>query len=162
MNLTLLFAAFCIGIATGLRAFTGVAVVAWAAYVGCIDLATTPFAFMASPVAAGIISLIALGEYVGDVMANMSSRTAPPALIARVVFGGLAGACLMSAAGCSYMIGALIGAVGGVCGAFGGYQARMRLVKALNIKDIFVAIPEDLVAIGLSIAVVCCLTQTPQ
>ena len=35
-------------------------------------------------------------------------------------------------------------------GAFGGYEIRRRLVSALNIKDIFIALPEDLIAIGLA------------
>jgi uncharacterized membrane protein len=47
-------------------------------------------------------------------------------------------------------VGAVLGGIGGVIGAFGGYQARTRLVRALNVKDIFIAIPEDLVAIGLA------------
>jgi NAD(P)-dependent dehydrogenase (short-subunit alcohol dehydrogenase family) len=38
---------------------------------------------------------------------------------------------------------------GGVIGTFAGYQARTRLVNGLKVKDIFIAIPEDLVAIGL-------------
>jgi uncharacterized membrane protein len=41
----------------------------------------------------------------------------------------------------------VIGAVGGVVGCFGGYQARTRLVKALGTRDINVALVEDLVAI---------------
>ena len=37
---------------------------------------------------------------------------------------------------------------GAVVGTFGGYQVRTRLVRALKVKDIFVAIPEDLVAVA--------------
>ena len=42
------------------------------------------------------------------------------------------------------------GGIGAVLGTFGGYQVRTRLVRALKVKDIFVAIPEDLVAVGLA------------
>jgi uncharacterized membrane protein len=35
-------------------------------------------------------------------------------------------------------------------GALAGYEIRRRLVAAWNFKDIFVAIPEDLVALGLA------------
>jgi uncharacterized membrane protein len=48
----------------------------------------------------------------------------------------------------------VIGAVGGVVGCFGGYQARTRLVKALGTPDINVALLEDLVAIAGSLWVV--------
>ena len=37
-----------------------------------------------------------------------------------------------------------------VIGAFAGYEIRKRLIAALNIKDVFVALLEDLVAIGLA------------
>ena len=42
------------------------------------------------------------------------------------------------------------GGVGAVIGAFSGYEIRRRLVTALSIKDIFIALVEDLVAIGLA------------
>jgi uncharacterized membrane protein len=71
-------------------------------------------------------------------------------LIARIVTGGLSGACLYASAGQSWLPGAALGGIGAVLGTFGGYQVRTRLVGALKVKDIFVAIPEDLVAIGLA------------
>ena len=67
----------------------------------------------------------------------------------------LSGACLCAGAGQSLLAGALLGAVGGALGALGGYQARTRLVRALRVKDAFVAIPEDLVAIVRVGRVVC-------
>jgi uncharacterized membrane protein len=48
------------------------------------------------------------------------------------------------------IIGAILGAIGGVIGAFAGYQIRRKLVGTLNIKDIFIALLEDLVAIALA------------
>jgi uncharacterized membrane protein len=41
-----------------------------------------------------------------------------------------------------------LGAAGGVAGAFGGYQARTRLVKALKVPDFAIATLEDALAIG--------------
>ena len=55
--------------------------------------------------------------------------------------------------GQSWVGGALAGAVGALIGAFGGYYARTRLVRALGVKDVFVAIPEDFVAIGLALLI---------
>ena len=40
--------------------------------------------------------------------------------------------------------------MGAVIGAFGGYEILTRLVSKLNAKAIFIAIPEDLLAIGLA------------
>jgi len=71
-------------------------------------------------------------------------------LIARILMGGLCGACVCAASNQSLIIGSIMGAVGGVIGAFAGYEIRRRLVSALNIKDIFIALLEDLVTIGLA------------
>ena len=72
-------------------------------------------------------------------------------MIARIVMGGLAGACVAAGGAQEIVIGALLGAVGGVVGCFGGYQARTWLVKALATRDIYVALLEDLVAVGGSL-----------
>ena len=48
----------------------------------------------------------------------------------------------------------LAGVLGGVAGAFGGYQARVGLVRTLHVPDFAIAIPEDLVAIGLGLFLV--------
>jgi uncharacterized membrane protein len=47
-----------------------------------------------------------------------------------------------------------LGAAGGVAGAFGGYQVRTRLVKALKVPDLVIAILEDAVAIGAGLFLV--------
>ena len=68
--------------------------------------------------------------------------------------GALTGACLAVSAGASLLLGVVLGVIGAVIGAFAGYKARVGLVKSLSVPDIAVAIPEDLVAIGLAILLV--------
>jgi uncharacterized membrane protein len=125
-------------------------VVSWAAYLGWLTLGGSVLGFMGSVAAAVIFSLLALVEFVGDVLPTTPSRTSLVPLTARIVMGGLCGACLCVSAGQSLVAGAALGGIGGVIGAFGGYQARTRLGKALGVNDIFIAIAEDLVAIGLA------------
>jgi uncharacterized membrane protein len=139
-----------IGITAGLRALTPPAVVAWAAHFGWLNLNSTPLAFMGSIIAAVILSLLALFELFADLQPSTGKRTAPVPLIARIITGGLCGACVCAASNQSLFIGALLGAVGAVIGAFTGYEIRRRLVAALTIKDIFIALLEDLVTIGLA------------
>ena len=146
--------AFGIGIVAGLRTFTAPAAVSWAAHLGWLNLQGSPFAFMGSTVAVAILSLAAIGEYVNDVLPRTSSRTKPGPLVARIFTGGLSGACLCASAHQSLIVGAVLGAAGGVIGAFAGYQARIRLVSGLKVKDIFIAIPEDLVAIAIGYCLV--------
>ncbi len=139
-----------VGVAAGLRSLTPPAVVAWAAHLGWLNLNNSPLAFMGSIIAAIIFSLLALFELFLDLQPSTPKRTAPVPLVARILTGGLCGACLYAAGNQSLIIGAILGAVGGVIGAFAGYEIRRRLVAALHVKDIFVALLEDLVAIGLA------------
>lgn len=149
-----LLLAFGIGVVTGLRSMTAPAVVAWAAHLGWINLSGSPLAFMASAWAVGIFTVGALGEIVADKLPTTPARTAAVGLTARIVIGLLTGACLGVAGGASYWLGSLIGAIGAIAGAFGGYQARVRLVRGLNVPDAAIALPEDLVGIGLGLLLV--------
>ena len=139
-----------VGVAAGLRSLTPPAVVAWAAHLGWLNLNNSPLAFMGSIIAAIIFSLLALFELFLDLQPSTPKRTSPVPLVARILTGGLCGACLYAAGNQSLIIGAILGAVGGVIGAFAGYEIRRRLVAALHVKDIFVALLEVLVAIGLA------------
>ena len=76
--------------------------------------------------------MIALAELIADKLPQTPSRTAPPGLIARIVMGGLTGACVAVAGGEGIFLGAILGAVGGVVGCFLGYRARAGLVKSVG------------------------------
>lgn len=151
MNITYALAlALGIGIVAGLRSLTAPAAVSWAAYLGWLNLQGSPLAFMGSTAAVVIFSLLALGEYVADLLPQTPNRITPGPLIARILTGGLSGACLCAAGGQSLVAGAVLGGIGSVIGAFAGYQVRTRLVRGLKVQDMLIAIPEDLVAIGLA------------
>ncbi|MEP6570587.1 MAG: DUF4126 family protein [Acidobacteriota bacterium] len=150
MNANYVFvAAVGIGFVAGLRTFTAPALVSWGAYLGAFQLHDSPLSFMGSSVAVALLSLLAIGEYIIDLMPKTPRRTKPGPLMARLATGGLSGACVCASARQSLLVGAVLGAIGGVIGAFAGYEARTRLVSGLKVKDRFIAIPEDLVAIGL-------------
>jgi uncharacterized membrane protein len=143
--------AFGIGFVAGLRSLTAPAVVAWAAHLGTLNLVGTPLAFMGSKWTVGIFTLLALFELVADQLPTTPPRTSVIPLIARILMGLLTGACLGASGGGSLALGAILGAVGAVAGAFAGYNARVGLVRRLKLPDFAIAIPEDLVAIGLAI-----------
>ncbi len=142
--------AFLIGFFAGLRSLTAPAVTAWAVHLGWLKL-EGPLSLIGSVPSVAIFTLLALVELVADKLPKTPSRTAPPGLIARIVMGGLTGACVATSGAQSVLPGALLGAAGGVVGCFGGYQARIRLVKALGTPDIYVALIEDIVAIAGSL-----------
>jgi len=139
-----------IGFVAGLRTFTAPAAVAWGAHLGRLHLYGSPFAFMGSTAALVIFTLAALFEYGYDLSPIARRRTEPSSLIARIVSGGFCGACLFASASQSWIVGALLGGIGGVLGGFAGYHARKQLVESLKVKDAMIAIPEDLLAIGLA------------
>ena len=139
-----------IGFTAGLRSLTPPAVVAWAAHLDWLNLSNSPLAFMGSIIAVVIFSLLAVFELFVDLQPSTQKRTAPVPLGARILTGALCGACICAASSQSLIIGAILGAAGGIIGAFAGYEIRRKLVAALNIKDIFIALLEDLVTIGLA------------
>jgi len=139
-----------IGIVAGLRSLTAPAVVAWAAHLSWLNLHGSRLAFIGSTVATVILSLLAVGELIADKLPKTPRRTAAAPLLARFATGALCGACLSAAVNRSLLPGALLGGLGGVIGAFAGYEIRRRLVSQLKIKDFVVATLEDLVAIGLA------------
>jgi uncharacterized membrane protein len=145
--------AFVIGVLAGLRSLTPAAVISWAAHRQALSLHGTPLSFLSSTPAVLIFSLFALIELVGDKLSFAPSRTDPPGLIARIVLGGLAGAALALSGGQSLLAGAVLGAVGGVAGTYGGHYLRVSLVKALKVPDVAIALLEDLVAIGGSVLI---------
>lgn len=154
MNYIVAFA-LGIGFAAGLRSLTPPAVVAWAAHLGWLNLNNSPLAFMGSIVAVIVFSLLALFELFADLQPSTPKRTAPVPLTARILMGGLCGACIWAAGNQSLILGVILGAIGAVIGAFAGYEIRRRLVAGLKTKDIFIALLEDLVTIGLACLIAC-------
>jgi uncharacterized membrane protein len=145
---TVLLLAFAIGLIGGLRSLTAPAVVSWAAHWNWLHVKETAMSFMALTVTAVILTVAAVGELVADKLPNTPSRTAALGIIARLTLGGLSGATLCVAGGQSLVLGAVLGAAGGLIGAFVGYKARTGLVRALKVPDLVIALLEDAVAIG--------------
>src|SRR4029453_2232450 len=106
-------------------------------HLGTLNLHTSRLAFMGSTAAVAIFSVFAIGELVADKLPKTPKRTAFAPLLARILLGGLGGASLFAAAGKSLFVGALLGGIGGVVGAFVGYEIRRRLVTGVPFKVFF-------------------------
>jgi uncharacterized membrane protein len=144
---------FGIGVFTGLRCFTPIAVICWMTMLGRLPVDEGWMGLAANRIAVALFSLGAVGEYVGDKLPNTPARTKPPGLIGRMIFGGLCAAVLASGVGFSLVSAVVIGMVGAIAGTFGGWFVRTRTVAALKCPDLPVALVEDLIAIGGSVAV---------
>jgi uncharacterized membrane protein len=140
--------AFLIGVIAGLRAMTAPAVTCWAAHLAWINLTGSHLAWMASIIAVAIFTLAAIGEIVNDKLPKTGPRTAPPSIAIRCVMGALCGAALAIAGTQGALLGAILGIVGTLVGTFGGYQVRHQIVAGLKIKDLPIALVEDVIAVG--------------
>jgi uncharacterized membrane protein len=150
----LLLAAVGIGVISGLRSLTTPAAVSWAAHLHWIDPSNTPMAFLAATATVSVLSAMAVLELISDKLPFTPRRTIPPAFVARILTGAFSAGALYICAHQPIYIGALLGAVGAVCGTLGGYHARRWLVKSLNVPDIIIALTEDVIAVGGAIFLV--------
>ena len=150
MKSLLVLFSFLIGFLAGLRSLTPPAVLAWAVHLGWFTL-DRPLSWVGSTISVLILTVLALAELIADKLPRTPNRTSPPGLIARLVTGGFCGACIMLSANQGAVVGALLGSVGAVAGAFAGYKARTGAVNALRVPDIYVALAEDLICIGGSL-----------
>jgi uncharacterized membrane protein len=148
MATNLLVYCFLIGVVCGLRSMTAPAAVCWGAHLGWLRFAGTKLAFIDSPITLVVFTLFALGEIVADKLPNTPARTAPPGLIARIVFGACSAGALAVSAGGNVGVASALGAAGALAGTFGGYRVRRALTVNGKLPDLPVALLEDLIAIG--------------
>jgi len=150
--MSVLIAAFVLGVVCGLRSMVGLAAASWAARRQQVPLEGTWLAFLGFRFTPYITSLLAVGEIINDKLPKTPSRLVPPQFAGRVVMGALTG----SAIGLSQqhlIIGALSGIVGSVVGTLGGAKARAFAAKVFG-RDLPAALLEDVIAIALAVAVV--------
>jgi len=137
--------ALLIGVIAGLRAMTAPAAIAWAAYLGWLNLSGSWLAFMGSVWAVGIFTILALVELVTDQLPSTPSRKVPQQFGARLLMGALTGAAIGTPSG-GWIIGLIAGIVGAVIGTYGGAAVRAKLAASFG-KDPPAAFIEDAVAI---------------
>jgi uncharacterized membrane protein len=145
--MTWLIAIPLLGLVTGLRSMTALAVLCWFAYRGDLPLDGTWASWAAKLTTAIIFTVLAVGELVVDKLPKTPNRTAPGPLFVRVVVGGLVGAIVAAGLNGSEFEGVILGVGGALIGAFGGFLVRREIVLQLGCKDWPVALIEDLSAI---------------
>jgi uncharacterized membrane protein len=138
--------AFLIGCICGLRSMTAPAVIAWGSHLGWLHLEGSRLEFFANKISLVVFSLFAICELIADKLPFIPGRTQAGPLAVRVVFGAICGAALCISAATSPVFGAILGGLGGIAGAFAGYNYRFRLSPA--VPDLLLALLEDLVAVG--------------
>jgi uncharacterized membrane protein len=132
-----LLLAFLLGVVSGLRTFTGPAVLWIMRHRGLW---------------AYVLVAAAAVEYFYDVHPNAPARTAAPGIIARLVSGAFVGGWAAVAASGSPALGAVAGSIGALAGAYGGLAVRRRAIAAIG--NVASGVLEDIVAIAAAVAIV--------
>ena len=138
-----------LGGANGLRTMTPIAVLCWFAYTGRLHVAGTWAFWTANLVSVVVFTLCALGEYIGDKLPQTPNRIAAGPLGARIVFGGLVGAVVVTSLNAPLVAGILLGATSAIAGAFLGFHLRRFLTIGRGLPDFPIALAEDGVTIAL-------------
>jgi len=153
-DLALALSAFGIGIVAGLRSLTAPAVVSWAAHLHRLDLRDSPLAMLSSTFAAYMASALGIGELIADKLPSVPNRTSPLPMAFRIISGAICGASLCISVDRLILAGSLLGALGAINGAFGGFHVRRLSGKYLKIPDMAIGLAEDVLAIGAGLFVV--------
>jgi uncharacterized membrane protein len=140
-----LLLALLIGVVAGSRTMMAPAAIGWAASLGWLNLASTPLAFFGYRFTPWILTLLALGELIGDQLPSTPSRTVPLQFGARIISGALSGAAIGAASG-QLAVGAVAGVIGAVIGTLGGRALRGWMATAFK-SDRPAAFIEDALAI---------------
>lgn len=151
-----------LGMCTGLRTMTPIAVLCWFAYKGGTrepGLVLTGWRHFAAYLPSVVVfTLFALGEYIGDKLPKTPSRISAIGLGGRLLFGTAVGLILAPRVGGNVFVSGIAGAVGAVAGAYAGWFARTRLASAIG-KDWPIANVEDWFAITASILLMISITR---
>lgn len=140
-----------LGAVTGLRSFTGAALLSR-------ELSRRPLSrrqrrragrverWLAEPAVAKTLGVLAVGELIGDKLPGTPDRVSPGPLAGRGVIGAVLGAVV---AGEDRRVeGAVIGAAAAMAAAFTGWWLRREAARATFLPDSAVAVAEDAVAVA--------------
>ncbi len=133
-----------LGAISGLRSMAGPAAVSRSVATGNLDnLEDTPFAALGSSKVPQALTVLEVGEIVGDKLPVTPSRTSLLPLLGRAASGALVGATLFASGERHPVAGAILGAASAVAAAFAGEYLRAYAVEKTGVPDIVAALLED-------------------
>ena len=98
---------------------------------------------LSSKVGGRTLSVLALGELVGDKLPNIPARTVPPALAGRILSGALVGAALARRDKQPVLGPVLLGAAAAVASSFAFSALRRFATQRLHIPNVVAGLLED-------------------
>ena len=133
-----------VGAISGLRSMAGPAAVSRAAANGNLEnLKGTLFATLGSSKVSTTLTVLEVGELIGDKLPVTPSRTSLPPLLGRAASGALVGATLFASGERNPAAGAALGAVSALVAAYAGEYLRAYAVQWSGAPDLVAALLED-------------------
>jgi uncharacterized membrane protein len=132
-----------LGLATGLRSMTPIAVLCWFSYLGDLPVGGSSAAWTESRSAVVILTVLAIGELIVDKLPRTPNRIAAGPLLVRFILGAVVGSVIAMAVNGPRLEGVLLGVAGAAIGAFAGFMIRRGIVEALACPDWPIALGED-------------------
>ncbi len=131
------------GLIAGSRSMSAPALFSRAAARHSKRLAGTPFQALISPRAQQVLTVAAVGEFVGDKLPFTPSRLSPFPLGGRIGSGAIIGAAVCRAADQPVLLGALVGGATAVLGAWLGFTGRTLATQHLHLPSPVSGLIED-------------------
>ena len=148
------FRAAMLGVLSGARSMTPLAMLALSRDRSSLDGAWKDWPVLRSPAGRLALVLAAAGELVADKLPMTPARTNPGPLLGRIGTGAIAGAAIATVAGRDgWKGGVLLGAIGGAVGSYAGTWLRAG-GAATGLPDAVFALIEDAATIACAAAVV--------
>lgn len=133
-----------LGAISGLRSMAGPAAVSRAVANGQLgDLKGTPFEALGSSKVSSTLTVLEVGELLGDKLPMVPSRTSVPPLLGRAASGALVGVTLFVSGERRPAAGALLGATTALVAAYAGEYLRAYASEKTGVPDLIFALLED-------------------
>lgn len=141
--------AAAIGVVAGMRSMSAPALVSdRLAHDGSQDQSDNLLMILASPRASRLLRILAIGEMVADKLPMVPSRVSAGPLTVRVLSGGISGAAVCGAARKRTGVGAVLGGLAAVAGAYGLYHLRRKVGRETGVPDPVLGVVEDAIVVG--------------
>lgn len=138
-----------LGIVSGMRATFGIGILShFLSKKSSLSLKKSKLSFIQSPVTAGITKVLCAGEIIGDKLPNVPDRIGFPQILGRIASGALCGAIVSTNKNDSLAKGLILGGAGALIGSYAFYYIRQYMDGLPGVKDVYVAIAEDAIALG--------------
>ena len=141
------FETLALGAIAGLRSMAAPALLSRAVRRGNLKAPNLPA--LGSPKVSTTLTMLMIGEMIGDKTPFAPSRTSAPALLGRLLSGALVGATLFASEGRNRNSGAILGALCAAAAAYGGERLRAAAAQNMQLPDLILAGLEDRVVLSV-------------